>query len=211
MGESGSTAPGLWLAHDSEMSERIRTCDWSQTALGPMDTWSPALRMMTRFLMANRFPLLLWWGPSYISIYNDAYRPILGAKHPWALGQPASTCWSEIWPILKPLIDSPFNGGPATWNEDLFLELNRFGFIEETHFTVAYSPVPDESTTSGIGGVLATVHEITATVVGERRIGALRDLSARSLEAKSALEACRIATDIGKVRQGRSIRTNLSP
>ena len=195
MSESGSTAPGLWLAHDSEMSEMIRTCDWSKTPLGPMDTWSPALRMMTRFLMANRFPLLLWWGPSYISIYNDAYRPILGAKHPWALGQPVSTCWSEIWPILKPLIDSPFNGGPATWNEDLFLELNRFGFIEETHFTVAYSPVPDELTASGIGGVLATVHEITATVVGERRIGALRDLSARSLEAKSALEACRIAAE----------------
>ena len=26
-------------------------------------------------------------------------------------------------------------------DDDLFLELNRNGFIEEAHFTVAYSPV----------------------------------------------------------------------
>ena len=40
--------------------------------------------MMVSLLLAKRFPLLLWWGPQYISIYNDAYRPILGHKHPWS-------------------------------------------------------------------------------------------------------------------------------
>ena len=38
--------------------------------------------MMVSFLLANRFPLLLWWGPQYVSIYNDTYRPVLGRKHP---------------------------------------------------------------------------------------------------------------------------------
>ena len=56
--------------------------------------------------------------------------------------------WSEIWPILKPLIDTPFTGGPATWMEDLALHINRHGFFEETHFTVAYSPVPDDTAAS---------------------------------------------------------------
>ena len=28
-----------------------------------------------------------------------------------------------------------------TWMEDIFLEVNRYGFMEETHFTIAYSPV----------------------------------------------------------------------
>jgi signal transduction histidine kinase len=146
--------------------------------------------MMVSFLLANRFPLLLWWGADYISIYNDAYRPILGTKHPRALGQPVRECWSEIWHILQPLIDSPFHGGPPTWIEDMELELRRHDFSEEAHFTVAYSPVPDESAPRGIGGVLATVHEITEKVVGERRIAALRDLGARTAEAKSAEEAC---------------------
>ncbi len=177
------------------MAELIAAKDWSRTPLGPMQSWSPSLRMMTRFLLANRFPLLLWWGPDHISIYNDAYIPVLGRKHPEALGLPVRECWSEIWHVLRPLIETPFRGGPSTWSEDLELEIQRLGFREETHFTVAYSPVPDETTESGIGGVLATVHEITAQVIGERRVRVLSDLGARSAEAKSAEEACRIAAE----------------
>ena len=66
---------------------------------------------------------------------------------------------------------------------------------EETHFTIAYSPVPDESVPNGIGGVLATVNEITDKVIGERRIVALRDLGARVGDARTAEEACRIAAE----------------
>ena len=175
------------------MGALIRAMDWSQTPIGPVESWSSALRMMVRFLLANRFPLLLWWGPQYVSIYNDAYRPVLGTKHPWACGRPVSECWSEIWHILQPLIDTPFNGGPATWNEDILLEINRHGFLEETHFTIAYSPVPDDTVPSGIGGVLATVHEISEKVIGERRVVVLRDLGARVGDAKTAAEACVIA------------------
>ena len=195
MGVVGKPPFGDWLAGGGEMGERIRAFDWSETAIGSAETWSPTLRMMVRLLLANRFPLLLWWGPQYVSIYNDAYRPVLGTKHPWALGQSLSRCWNEIWHILRPLVDTPFNGGPATWNDDILLEINRHGFIEETHFTIAYSPVPDESVPTGIGGVLATVHEITEKVVGERRIVALRDLGARGVEAKTAEEACTAAAD----------------
>lgn len=187
------------LADESEMGELIRAKDWSETPIGATETWSPTLRVMVSFLLANRFPLLLWWGPHYTSIYNDAYRPILGKKHPTALGQPVSVCWSEIWPILKPLIDTPFLGGPPTWIEDLELEINRSGYTEETHFTIAYSPVPDETAPRGIGGVLATVHEITAKIVGERRVIALRDLGARAALAKTSKEACLIAAEsLGK-------------
>jgi hypothetical protein len=136
------------------------------------------------------FPLLLWWGPQYVSIYNEAYRPILGAKHPRAMGQPVRECWSEIWHVLKPLIDTPFSGGSATWMEDIELEINRNGFVEETHFTVAYSPVPDETAPRGIGGVLATVNEISEKIVAEPRVVALRDLGARTTASKTADEAC---------------------
>ena len=177
------------------MGDLIRAFDWGQTSIGPVEKWSPALRTMVRFLLANRFPLLLWWGPEYVSIYNDPYRPVLGKKHPWALGRPVRECWSEIWHILQPLIDTPFYGGPATWNEDIALEINRHGFVEETHFTIAYSPVPDETVPSGIGGVLATVHEITDKVIGERRVVVLRDLGARVGEAKTVERACELAAE----------------
>ncbi len=131
-----------------------------------------------------------------MSIYNDPYRPVLGAKHPWALGQPVSECWQEIWHILRPLIDTPFHGGPSTWNDDMSREINRYGFVEETHVTIAYSPVPGDTASNGIGGVLATVHEITEKVIGERRLAVLHDLDAQAAEPKSAEEACRIILDI---------------
>lgn len=120
---------------------------------------------------------------------------MLGKKHPTALGQPVSECWHEIWHILQPLIDTPFFGGPSTWMEDILLEINRHGFVEETHFTIAYSPLPDESQPSGIGGVLATVHEISEKVVAERRITVLRDLGARVVEARSAEDSCAVAAE----------------
>jgi hypothetical protein len=125
-----------------EMGQLVRALDWSATPLGAPENWSPALRTTVRILLANRFPQLLWWGPEYISIYNDAYRPILGRKHPWALGRPVSDCWSEIWDILKPLIDTPFKGGPATWSEDIELQINRAGFMEETHSRLLIAPCP---------------------------------------------------------------------
>jgi PAS domain S-box-containing protein len=181
------------LTGESEIGTLMRSMDWSKTPIGDVETWSPALRMMVRFLLANRFPLLLWWGPRYCQLYNDAYRPVLGDKHPGSMGQPASECFPEIWEVIGPLIDTPFNGGSATWMDDLQLEYIRHDRLEEAHFTVAYSPVPDESMPSGIGGVLATMYEITEQVVGERRRSALRDLGSRSAEAKTVEEACSIA------------------
>ena len=192
---SSSASSHAFLAGGGAMGALIRAHDWSKTAIGSVETWSPALRMQVSFLLANRFPMLLWWGPTFCSIYNDAYAPILGAKHPWALGKPVSECWSEIWDVLRPLIETPFQGGPPTWIEDFQLELRRHGYFEEGHFTVAYSPVPDETAPRGIGGVVATVHEISATVFAERRVAALRDLGSRAGEARTAEQACAIAAE----------------
>ena len=94
------------------------------------ESWSPTLRATTSILLANRFPMLLWWGPELISIYNDAYVPVLGAKHPTALGLPVRDCWSEIYDVLRPMILTPLSGGPPTLSGDLPLELRRHGFLE---------------------------------------------------------------------------------
>lgn len=193
--QSGKLDHSGWLTGGGEMGALMRATDWAKTPLGPIESWSPSLKMMARFILANRFPILLWWGPDFCQLYNDAYRPILGTKHPQFLGRSVRECWSEIWHILRPLIETPFNGGPPTWIEDFDLELNRYGFLEETHFTIAYSPVPDETVPSGIGGVIATVHEISEKIVAERRIVVLRDLSSQASEAKTAEEACALALD----------------
>jgi PAS domain S-box-containing protein len=183
------------LSGGGEMGALIRSLDWSKTPIGAMQSWSPVLRMMVSFLLINRFPLLLWWGPDYIQIYNDAYRPVLGSKHPQYLGRPVRECWSEIIDVIGPLIDKPFLGGPSTWMEDIELEVNRHGYFEESHFTIAYSPVPDDTAPHGIGGVLATVHEITEKVIGQRRVAILSELGSRFGEAKTGVHACQVAAE----------------
>ena len=178
------------------MTRRVAEFDWASTPLGPTSTWSPALRGTVENVLASGFGLLLWWGEDLVQIYNDAYRPILGAKHPErALGQPTRECWNEIFDIIGPLIYQPLRGGPPSVIDDLELVLQRNGFDEETHFTVAYSPVFDESIESGIGGVLATVQETTEKVVGERRMRLLRDLAAAATEARAVAEQCQLAVE----------------
>src|SRR5215471_3920550 len=122
------------LSDGGEMGALMRSIDWAKTPLGPVSGWSHALRTMVGLLLRNRFPLLLWWGPQCVQFYNDAYRPIPGAKNPASMGQPAAECWAEIWDVIGPMIATPLSGGPATSSDDLRLLVHRRGFLEETHF-----------------------------------------------------------------------------
>jgi signal transduction histidine kinase len=177
-----------------EMGAMLRAIDWSRNPLGPVDQWSQALRTTVGLLLRSRFPMLLWWGPRFVQLYNDTYVPIPGAKHPKSLGQPGSECWAEIWDIIGPMAEAPYSGGPASTSDDLCVLMERRGFPEETHFIVAYSPVPDETVPgTRVGGVLATVTETTAQVYSERQLKTLGALGARSAEAKTPHEACEIA------------------
>ena len=108
-----------------------------------------------------------------------------------SMGQTGAECWAEIWHVLAPMVEAPFRGEPATSSDNLELFIERKGFLEETHFKVAYSPVPDESVQpTGIGGVLATVAETTEIVYGERQLRTLRALGATAADAKTPEQAC---------------------
>lgn len=184
------------LAGGGEAGALMRATDWSKTPLGPVARWSEALRTMVGVLLRNRFPLMLLWGPELVQLYNDAYRPIFGAKHRRAMGQPARECWSGIWPIIGPMLESPLRGQPATASDDLLLLIDRNGFLEETHFKLAFSPVPDDTVeATGIGGVLATVAETTEHVYAERQLRTLRELGARTADAATPRHVCEVAAD----------------
>ncbi|HZI09601.1 MAG TPA: ATP-binding protein [Myxococcus sp.] len=182
------------MAADGEMSALMRSTDWSRTELGPVETWPTSLRTLVAMVLNGRFPMLLWWGPKLIQVYNDAYRPILGDKHPRSFGAPGAEVWAEIWPIVGKQAESILAGAPATWNEHLLLPMLRKGFLEERYFTFSYSPVPDD--TGRVGGVLVTCQETTPQVHGERQLRVLRDLGAALAETRREEEACRMAARI---------------
>src|SRR5581483_7401661 len=80
-----------------ELGALIRGHDWSKTILGPMSTWPQSLKTSLRTMLHSRYPMFVWWGRELINFYNDAYIPILGKRHPWALGLPSADVWTEIW------------------------------------------------------------------------------------------------------------------
>jgi signal transduction histidine kinase len=175
------------------MGALMRATDWSKTGLGPVETWPTSLHTMLGVMLGSRFPMLLWWGPDLLHLYNDAYRPILRDKHPASLAAPAAEVWAEVWDVAGPMARSVLAGGPATWTEDLQLFINSGTMAEETYFTFSYSPIPGDD--GRVAGVLNTVQETTTKVQGERQIRMLHDLAARAGEARSRSEAFRIATE----------------
>jgi PAS domain S-box-containing protein len=155
-----------------EMGERVRATDWRATPLGDIGNWSVALRQSVGMVLANGFPMALRWGPELITIYNDAYREILGDKHPAAFGRPLQEVWPEIQDELGPLSEAILSGRRAAFfAKDHVWRIQRHGARrEEARFTISYSPVPDETANNGIGGVLVTAIETTAQVRDERAL-----------------------------------------
>ncbi len=144
----------------------LQSTDWDATALGPMRQWPQSLRIAVSICLNSRFPMFVWWGPQLVNIYNDAYIPVLGARHGRAFGVPARELWHEIWDVLGPQQVAVMERGEATWNERVRLLMERNGYQEETFFTWSYSPIYRED--GAIGGLFCACVEETAHVAAER-------------------------------------------
>jgi PAS domain S-box-containing protein len=156
-----------FLAGGGQMGALARNKDWSATPLGDPATWPQSLRATVNILLNSQFPMFVWWGPELISIYNDAYIPVAGKKHPQLLGQSGREAWAEIWTDLGPLVESVFSG-VSTWSTDQLLLMNRHGYEEETYFTFSYSPVLNDE--GEISGLFCACIETTEQVLATRRI-----------------------------------------
>jgi PAS domain S-box-containing protein len=160
-----------FLTGGGEMGKLIREKDWSLTPLGNPSLWPQSLRTTLYTVLNSKFPMFLWWGDQLTCFYNDAYRPSLGSqgKHPGILGMPAEESWTEIWEIIKPLIDQVLKG-ESTWSEDQLIPIYRNQRLEDVYWTFSYSPIIGEL---GIPqGVLVTCQETTEKV---RTVRALQD------------------------------------
>ncbi|ATB27814.1 hypothetical protein MEBOL_001259 [Melittangium boletus DSM 14713] len=170
------------------MAARIRAFDWTRTSLGPPEQWPQSLKTAVSICLDSRFPMIVRWGEELTAIYNDAYIPILGHKHPGALGAPglSRAVWGdpETRAIIEPMLRGVLTRGEATWSDDQLIIFERKGFREEAYLTFSYSPIRVES--GAVGGVFTAVSETTQKVVGKRRLRVLRELSLRAAEEKTA-------------------------
>jgi PAS domain S-box-containing protein len=176
-----------FLSGGGEMGSLIRSKDWGMTPVGEPAEWPQSLRTTMSMILNSRFPMFLWWGPELICFYNDAYRPSLGeqGKHPSILGMPAEQAWSEIWDIIKPLIDRVLKG-ESTWSEDQLIPIFRNGKLEDVYWTFSYSPVSNEN--GKPVGVLVICQETT------EKVNILRDLKEREDQLRFTIEAADLGT-----------------
>ena len=174
MPQPTSGTPEIFVGN-GEIATLMRAKDWTQTPLGPPERWPEALKVATRILLTSRFEMWLGWGPEIAFLYNDAYRPTLGLKHPDSLAQPTRELWAEIWDDIEPRLRTVYEHGEATFDRALLLLLERHGYPEETYHTFSYSPVLNDD--GSVGGVFCAVTEDTDQVISERRLGSLRVLA----------------------------------
>lgn len=173
---------------DSEMARLMRSHDWSQTPFGDIETWPQSLRSSLSICLNSRFPIAIYWGQDNILLYNDAWRPIVGDKHPWALGRAGREVWSEIWDDIGPELASVLATGEGTFHNDELLSMYRFGYTEECFFEYTFNPIQGEG--GSIDGVFNIVTETTYRVLNDRRARLLREVASKTGTAKTAEEAC---------------------
>ncbi|KAF2146046.1 uncharacterized protein K452DRAFT_294657 [Aplosporella prunicola CBS 121167] len=163
-----------------------RNVDWASTPLGPMENWSPLLRFLCNFVMVCPNPAILFWGPDLNMIYNDAYPPLVGDKHPSLLGSPPWVGFAEAWDGFQPFFRSCEETGTGAMVENMLLFLNRGkGIQEETYYSFSFTPIMIEDK---IVAWYETVFETTNQKITERRMSSLLsfgELLSRSQDTKS--------------------------
>jgi signal transduction histidine kinase len=178
------------------MRERGRAHDWAATPLGPVEGWSATLRTLVRTALDSPFPINLWCGPELVLIYNDAYRSVLGAKHPAAFGKHGPDVWEEIWPEIASIFDRIRAGGPPMLATDApFLMRRAQGADsqesgEPAWFTYSLSAIRDPS--GEVIGFLNIVAERTAAIIAEHEVLAQHVDMVRVLDTTEA-ERARLA------------------
>lgn len=161
-------------------AQRLQQHDWARTGLGHPDGWPVEMKTAISMLMASDFPMCSVWGDRQIQIYNDAYNPIYGAKHPASFGASACDSWTEIWEFLGPALDQVTATGEALWFADTLLPLVRVSEPEECYFDFSYSPIRDVG--GAIIGILSVVAERTSEVILRRRQNLAKLDAARDAE-----------------------------
>jgi PAS domain S-box-containing protein len=165
-----------------EMADLVRGYDWSSTPLGPIESWSKELVTIVNLTLASSSPARTMWGSDLILIYNDAYRPIPGPRHPFALGKSARQVYRESWSVVGPLLEEALSTGKTVFHEKLLVPLPTSDGVRNAYLNYAFNPIFEDGAIAGLFGAL---HDVTGEVVAVRKL------------AESEARASRILKSIG--------------
>jgi hypothetical protein len=148
------------------------------------------LRTTVQVALLAPMAMCVLWGRNYVQIYNDAYREIMGVKHPAGLGQSNRDCWPEVWHLNEGLYARVLAGEAIELHHALYpITRRRSEILEDAWFDLFFIPIREG--TAAVGGILAAVVEKTREVLAARRLSTLHQLTDRTAGAttwKAALK-----------------------
>jgi anti-sigma regulatory factor (Ser/Thr protein kinase) len=160
--------------------------DWSKTPLGPRERWPPTLRTALGICLSARFPAVVYWGATFIQLYNDAAGAIFGDRHPDALGRPAEACWPELWDSFGPQLASVKSSGMPALVAHWTVPASGGALPKEAYYSSSLSPIEDSA---AIGGVFCLIVETTDAVLR------VREARGRATEREFLSEASRLLAE----------------
>lgn len=169
------------------MGAVMRSHDWQSSQFGPLATWPQELRSAVALCLGARDAIGIYWGKEFLLLYNDAFRDMIGNKHPHALGRPGAEVFPEIWDRVGPILGEVRASGAAAEDHDALMPLNAGDGLEDRWFDFTMNPiVGDDGQVSGIFNIAV---ETTSRIVAQRN----------SAEAERRLKegatAARLSTD----------------
>lgn len=163
---SEDNAPTQDSSTDDKMEQMIRSKDWSKTPIGPIADWSDSLRTAVNIAINSMHPTCIAWGTALTTIYNDAFRSLLGSRNAGKLGLPLQELWAEVWPAVSPMIEAALQGQSSS-GQDVPVRTRRSGRLENAFVTFSNSPILDEN--GAVMGVFFTCLETTGKMQALRR------------------------------------------
>ncbi len=145
----------------------IRSRDWNQTSLGPIENWPVSLKNTLNLILNSPESMYLLWGPDLVFFHNDAYTPILGPRKDNAIGALIPDLWADVWDQVAPLVIDALAGKPCHY-KDLPLTMARYGEVEQTWWSFSFSPVIDEH--GVVVGMFCITNETTAHVLNQQAL-----------------------------------------
>lgn len=122
----------------------FRATNWARTRLGPVECWSPSLRLFTGFVLADSNPVCLWWGPveELTAIYNEHYAALAGPLHPRLMGATFKEGYPELWDSISVYFTTAKKTGLGqSYPSAVSTIVERKGWREEAFFSGSFVPV----------------------------------------------------------------------
>jgi len=154
-----------FLLGGGDMGERMRAYDWGATTLGPAAGWPESLKVLVGVMLGSAQPMFICWGPQRIMLYNDGYVPMLGQRHPDALGRRFEEVWFDILDDVLPILDRAY-AGEGTQMDHISFVMHRHGYPEEAHFSFSYTPV--RGADGSVEGMFCACDETTKAVLAQQ-------------------------------------------